>query len=135
LELTPIKFTPIYSPHPIFCILNKNTHTMLHSLAVCLPYKAGTISPLSNYLTVRNKGHSIRIQQLKKKLIVFCLMALELTRRKIVSGSAKLLQREFQIRSINRKALHLCSTDRLLDVKASSDASKAKQGSSYTHFF
>jgi hypothetical protein len=80
---------------------------MLHSLVVCLPYKAGTISPLSNYPAVQNKGHSIRIQQLKKKLIVFCLMALELTRRKIVSGGAKLLQREFEIRSMNRKALHL----------------------------
>jgi hypothetical protein len=33
--------------------------------------------------------------------------SLELTRRKIVSGGAKLLQREFEIRSINRKALHL----------------------------
>jgi len=79
---------------------------MLHSLVVCLPFKAGTISPLSNYPAVQNKGHSIRIQ-LKKKLIVFCLMALELTRRKIVSGGAKLLQREFEIWSINRKALHL----------------------------
>jgi hypothetical protein len=71
------------------------------------PIQSRNFSPLSNHPAVQNKGHSIRIQQQKKKLVVFCLMGLELTRRKIVSGGAKLLQREFEIRSINRKALHL----------------------------
>jgi hypothetical protein len=62
-------------------------------------------------------------------------MALELTRRKTGGGSLQLLEREFAIWLINRKALHLLQHSQILDVKPSVNASKIKPSSSGFHLF